>query len=77
MIRSELKKGLNSRRGLNQLLRLYERNYEKLINFFPISEKKTQIDYLIPEGENNSEIQITSKKLSTHTSILEIRKSFK
>ena len=75
MIKSELKKGLNSRRGLNQLLRLYERNYEKLINFFPISEKKTQIDYLIPEGENNSEIQITSKKLSTHTSILEIRKS--
>ncbi len=41
----------NSNRGLNQLLRLYERNYQKLVKFFPINRSQTEIDYLIPEGK--------------------------
>ena len=74
MIKSEAKRYKNSQRGLNQLLRLYERNYQKLINFFPISETDIKIEYLIPEGNYNSEIKISCKNLSLHTSIIEIKK---
>tara|TARA_B100000965_G_scaffold70300_1_gene55459 strand:- start:5665 stop:6123 length:459 start_codon:yes stop_codon:yes gene_type:complete len=75
MIKSEAKRYKNSQRGLNQLLRLYERNYRKLIKFFPISETDIKIEYLIPEGNYNSEIKISCKNLSLHTSIIEIKKS--
>jgi len=59
----------NSNRGLNQLLRLYERNYQKLVKFFPINRSQTEIDYLIPEGKKNSEIKIACKKLSNDNCI--------
>ena len=65
----------NSNRGLNQLLRLYERNYQKLVKFFPINRPQTEIDYLIPEGEKNSEIKIACKNISSHTSVITISKT--
>ena len=65
----------NSNRGLNQLLRLYERNYQKLVKFFPINRSQTEIDYLIQEGEKNSEIKIACKNISSHTSVITISKT--
>ena len=65
----------NSNRGLNQLLRLYERNYQKLVKFFPINRSLTEIDYLIPEGKKNSEIKIACKNISSHTSVITITKT--
>ncbi len=65
----------NSNRGLNQLLRLYERNYQKLVKFFPINRSLTEIDYLIPEGKKNSEIKIACTHISSHTSVITISKT--
>ena len=75
MIRNKVNNYRYSQRGLNQLLRLYERNYQKLIQFFPLDETENEIDYLIPEGQTNSDINISCKRLSSHTSIIEINKS--
>ena len=75
MTKSEVYKSKNSQRRLNQLLRLYERNYQRIIKFFPIQDSKNNIKYLIPEGEFNSEINLSCKKLSSHTSVIEIKKN--
>lgn len=75
MIRNKVNNYRYSQRGLNQLLRLYERNYQKLMQFFPLDETENEIDYLIPEGQTNSDINISCKRLSSHTSIIEINKS--
>ena len=75
MIKNKIFKYKRSNRGLNQLLRLYERNYLKLIHFFPIGDHESSIVYLIPEGLLNKEIRISCKKLSSHTSVIEIYKS--
>ena len=75
MIKNKINKYKHSKRGLNQLLRLYERNYLKLIHFFPIEDDESSIVYLMPEGLLNKEIRISCKKLSSHTSVIEIYKS--
>ena len=75
MIKNKIYQYKRSNRGLNQLLRLYERNYLKLIHFFPIGDQETSIVYLMPEGLLNKEIRISCKKLSSHTSVIEIYKS--
>ena len=75
MIKNKINKYKHSNRGLNQLLRLYERNYLKLIHFFPIGDHETSIVYLMPEGLLNKEIRISCRKLSSHTSVIEIYKS--
>jgi len=75
MTKTEVYKSKNSQRRLNQLLRLYERNYLRIIKFFPIQDSKNNINYLIPEGEFNSEINLSCKKLSSHTSVIEIKKN--
>ena len=75
MIKNKINKYKRSNRGLNQLLRLYERNYLKLIHFFPIGDHESSIVYLMPEGELNKEIKISCKKLSRHTSVIEVYKS--
>ena len=75
MIKNKISKYKRSNRGLNQLLRLYERNYLKLIHFFPIGDHERSIVYLMPEGLLNKEIRISCKKLSSHTSVIEIYKS--
>lgn len=75
MIKNKILKYKRSNRGLNQLLRLYERNYLKLIHFFPIGDHESSIVYLMPEGLLNKEIRISCKKLSSHTSVIEIYKS--
>ena len=75
MIKNKLYQYKRSNRGLNQLLRLYERNYLKLIHFFPIGDHERSIVYLMPEGLLNKEIRISCKKLSSHTSVIEIYKS--
>lgn len=75
MIKNKINKYKRSNRGLNQLLRLYERNYLKLIHFFPIGDQETSIVYLMPEGLLNKEIRISCRKLSSHTSVIEIYKS--
>ena len=75
MIKNKINKYKRSNRGLNQLLRLYERNYLKLIHFFPIEDHESSIVYLMPEGLLNKEIRISCKKLSSHTSVIEIYKS--
>ena len=75
MIKNKIYKYKRSNRGLNQLLRLYERNYLKLIHFFPIGDHESSIVYLMPEGLLNKEIRISCKKLSSHTSVIEIYKS--
>ena len=63
-----------SKRSLNELIRLYERNYQKLIKFFPLSGGNKEINYLIPEGIENQEINIFCRNLSNHTSVIEIKK---
>ncbi|URQ68062.1 DUF1249 domain-containing protein [SAR86 cluster bacterium] len=75
MIKNKIIKYKHSKRGLNQLLRLYERNYLKLIHFFPIADHKKSMVYLMPEGVLNKEIKISCKKLSSHTSVIKIYKS--
>tara|TARA_B000000475_G_scaffold85528_1_gene69299 strand:- start:242 stop:697 length:456 start_codon:yes stop_codon:yes gene_type:complete len=75
MIKNKIYQYKRSNRGLNQLLRLYERNYLKLIHFFPIGDHETSIVYLMPEGLLNKEIRISCRKLSSHTSVIEIYKS--
>jgi len=75
MTKTEVYKLKNSQRRLNQVLRLYERNYQRIIKFFPIQDSKNNINYLIPEGEFNSEINLSCKKLSSHTSVIEIKKN--
>ena len=75
MIRNRNLYKLNSQRGLNQLIRLYERNYQKLIKFFPSSKVDKKINYLIPEGIENQEINIFCRNLSNHTSVIEIKKT--
>lgn len=75
MIKNKINKYKRNNRGLNQLLRLYERNYLKLIHFFPIGDHESSIVYLMPEGLLNKEIRISCKKLSSHTSVIEIYKS--
>tara|TARA_A100001015_G_scaffold130921_1_gene145283 strand:- start:740 stop:1195 length:456 start_codon:yes stop_codon:yes gene_type:complete len=75
MIKNKIYQYKPSNRGLNQLLRLYERNYLKLIHFFPIGDHESSIVYLMPEGLLNKEIRISCKKLSSHTSVIEIYKS--
>ena len=75
MIKNKINKYKHSKRGLNQLLRLYERNYLKLVHLFPIADHKKNMGYLIPEGVLNKEIKISRKRLSSHTSVMEIYKS--
>ncbi len=75
MIKNKIYQYKRSNRSLNQLLRLYERNYLKLIHFFPIGDHESSIVYLMPEGLLNKEIRISCKKLSSHTSVIEIYKS--
>ena len=57
------------------MIRLYERNYQKLIKFFPSSKVDKKINYLIPEGIENQEINIFCRNLSNHTSVIEIKKT--
>ena len=64
-----------SRKSLNDLIRLYEINYLKLMKLLPIQEINTEFNFLIPEGLNNSEIRISINKKSKHTSKLTIYKS--
>ena len=75
MIKNKISRYKHSKRGLNQLLRLYERNYLKLVHLFPIADHKKNMVYLIPEGVLNKEIKISCKRLSSHTSVIEIYKS--
>ena len=75
MTKNKINKYKHSKRGLNQLLRLYERNYLKLVHLFPISDHEKSMVYLIPEGVLNKEIKISLKRLSSHTSVMEIYKS--
>ena len=75
MIKNKIYQYKPSNRGLNQLLRMYERNYLKRIHFFPIGDHESSIVYLMPEGLLNKEIRISCKKLSSHTSVIEIYKS--
>ena len=75
MIKNRIIKYKHSKRGLNQLLRLYERNYLKLVRFFPIADHEKSMVYMIPEGALNKEIKISCKKLSSHTSVINIYKS--
>ena len=75
MIKNKISRYKHSKRGLNQLLRLYERNYLKLVHFFPIADHESNMVYLMPEGVLNKEIKISRKRLSSHTSVMEIYKS--
>ena len=65
----------SSRKSLNDLISLYEINYLKLIKLFPIQELEKDINFIIPEGVNNSEIKITIDRNSRHTSKLPLYKS--
>ena len=75
MIKNKIIEYKHSNRGLNQLLRLYERNYLKLVHLFPIADHENSMVYLIPEGVLSKEIRISCKKLSSHTSVIKICKS--
>ena len=75
MTKNKISRYKHSKRGLNQLLRLYERNYLKLLHLFPIERHEKSMVYLMPEGVLNKEIKISRKRLSSHTSVMEIYKS--
>tara|TARA_B100001113_G_scaffold252983_1_gene208572 strand:+ start:335 stop:790 length:456 start_codon:yes stop_codon:yes gene_type:complete len=75
MIKNERSTKKRSRKSLNDLISLYEINYLKLIKLFPIQELEKDINFIIPEGVNNSEIKITIDRNSRHTSKLTLYKS--
>ena len=75
MIKNERSTKKRSRKSLNDLISLYEINYLKLIKLFPIQELEKDINFIIPEGINNSEIKITIDRNSRHTSKLTLYKS--
>ena len=64
-----------SRKSLNDLIRLYELNYLKLMKLLPIKEINSKFNFFIPEGLYNSEIRISINKKSKHTSKLTLYKS--
>ena len=64
-----------SRKSLNELIRLYELNYLKLMKLLPIKEINSKFNFFIPEGLYNSEIRISINKKSKHTSELTLYKS--
>tara|TARA_Y100000996_G_scaffold362283_1_gene305529 strand:- start:157 stop:609 length:453 start_codon:yes stop_codon:yes gene_type:complete len=65
----------STRKGLNDLISLYEINYIKLMNLLPIQEKKEKINFLLAEGISNSEIRIYIERQSRYTSKLILLKS--
>ena len=75
MIKNKSYSHTRTRKGLNDLISLYEINYIKLMKLFPIQRLKEEINFLIPEGTTNSEIKISIKKHSRHTSKLTLHKS--
>ena len=75
MIKTKSNTHSKTRKGLNDLISLYEINYIKLMKLFPIQRLKEEINFLIPEGTTNSEIKISIKKHSRHTSKLTLHKS--
>tara|TARA_B100000029_G_C17539702_1_gene946192 strand:+ start:980 stop:1435 length:456 start_codon:yes stop_codon:yes gene_type:complete len=64
-----------SRKSLNDLIRLYELNYLKLMKLLPIKEINSKFNFFIPEGLYNSEIRISINRKSKHTSKLTLYKS--
>ena len=75
MIKNEGIVKKRSRKSLNDLIFLYEINYLKLIKLFPIQKLEKDLNFIIPEGVNNSEIRISIDKNSQHTSKLTLYKS--
>ena len=75
MIKNKSYSHTRTRKSLNDLISLYEINYIKLMKLFPIQRLKEEINFLIPEGTTNSEIKISIKKHSRHTSKLTLHKS--
>ena len=75
MIKNKSYSHTRTRKGLNDLISLYEINYIKLMKLLPIQEKKEEINFLLPEGISNSEIKISINKHSRHTSKLTLHKS--
>ena len=54
-----------SRKSLNDLIRLYELNYLKLMKLLPIREINSKFNFFIPEGLYNSEIRISINRKQT------------
>ena len=75
MIKTKSNTHSKTRKGLNDLISLYEINYIKLMKLFPIQKLKEEIHFLMPEGISNSEIRISIKRHSKHTSKLTLHKS--
>ena len=75
MIKNKYSAQKRSRKSLNDLIRLYEINYFKLIKLLPIHQINEEFNFLIPEGLNNAEIRISINKKSRHTSKLTLYKS--
>ena len=75
MIKNRYQARKRSRKSLNDLIRLYEINYLKLIKLLPIDKINEEFNFFIPEGVNNSEIRISINRKSLHTSELTLRKS--
>jgi len=75
MIKNRYSPQKRSRKSLNDLIRLYEINYFKLIKLLPIDKINEEFNFLIPEGINNSEIRISINRISLHTSKLNLYKS--
>ncbi len=75
MIKNRYQTRKRSRKSLNDLIRLYEINYLKLIKLLPIDKINDEFNFFIPEGVNNSEIRISINRKSLHTSELTLRKS--
>ena len=75
MIKNKSYPHTRTRKSLNDLISLYELNYIKLMKIFPIQELKEEINFLLPEGISSSEIRISIKRHSKHTSKLTVYKS--
>ena len=61
--------------NLEGLLRLYENNYIHVMKLFPEIEKSRVYYFYLPEGENNSRVDITISKKSKFTSSIKIKQS--
>ena len=63
----------SKKKGLPNLINMFEKNYIKFEKLFPLLKKKNNFKYYLPEGNELSEVCIKIEKMSLYTSFVEIK----
>tara|TARA_X000000368_G_C22941612_1_gene672421 strand:+ start:572 stop:1027 length:456 start_codon:yes stop_codon:yes gene_type:complete len=63
----------SKKKGLPDLINMFEKNYIKFEKLFPLLKKKNNFKYYLPEGNELSEVYIKIEKMSLYTSFVEIK----